>query len=184
MKPHTVVTLALAWLALSACSAVYSPEPLGDKPMVLDSSWSGTWLADGDVVTTAVADAENGLLQAAWLETKPGGIEMETFQALIRTRGDLVIANVRDKDSEHGYHWMIINKQTDSHVLLWFPDAEQFRAAISEKKIPGKVLYPDDQQRDDVVLGKLEREHFELIDDPASGLLGWKNPSVMTRISD
>ena len=184
MKQIAMALLALAGLLISACSSVYTQQPLGDEPVVLDASWAGTWLADEGAVTTNVVDGGKGLLQVAWLDSKPEGIEMESFTVAVRSRGDLVFANIRDDESEHGYHWLIIERKSSQLVLAWFPDAEVFNAAVAEKKLPGKVLYPDEEDRDDVVLGEMQQEHFDLITDPASGLMDWKSPIVMLRVSE
>ena len=184
MNIRSVILLAAAWLILSACSSVYSPQPLGGEPLVLDSSWSGTWKVDDGVLTTAVVDKQKGLLQIASLEAKSGGIDIETFQAFVKTRGDTVIVNVKDKESEHGYHWFVVDKEAGRYALLWGPDAEAFKAAILAGKLPGQLLNPDDEDSDDVVLGELEQAHYEMIADPASGLIDWKDPAVLIRISD
>lgn len=184
MKLRNVLGLAATWLILSACSAVYAPQPVGDEPYVLDASWTGTWHADEGVFSTAVVNAEEGLLQIASIEPKSGGIDIETFQGFVRQRDGVVIFNVKDKESEHGYHWFIVDDDIERYALFWLPDPAAFKAAISAGTIPGTVLNPDDEKSDDVVLGELDAAHFERILDPASGLVDWKQPSVMIRVSD
>lgn len=183
MKRYALAILAIAGL-LFGCSAVYAPQPMGDKAVKLDSSWAGTWLSDDGTVSTTVIDAANGLLQFAWLETKDKGIQMESYRVVIRARGDTMFANVRDEESEHGYHWFLVKKKSDRLALVWGPDAEQFARAIDEKALPGRRLHPDDPKRDDVLLGELEPEHIDRIIDPASGLLDWKDPLVLIRMAD
>lgn len=184
MKLRTIALIALAWLLLPGCSSVFSPEQLGDKPVVLDETWSGTWLAGDNVIITRVANGEEGLLQVAWLENKSDGIEMESFQVAVRARGDLVFGNVKDEETEHGYHWLVMDKKSNRAMLAWYPDADRFEKAITAELIPGKVLYPEDHRRDDVVLGDLEQKHYDLIGSPGSGLLDWKEPLVLIKISE
>ena len=183
MKKHALAILAVAAL-LSGCSAVYSPEPMGDKAVELDASWSGTWLSDDATVNTKVLDAANGVLQFAWMEAKPDGIQMESYRVAILARGDTLFANIRDDEKGHGYHWFLVERKSDRLVLVWGPDAEQFSKAVTEKTLPGKLLAPDDPNSDDVLLGELEPEHIDRILDPTSGLLDWKDPLVLVRVAD
>ena len=141
---HCARILIVVAILLTGCSAVYAPEPLGDRAVQLDSSWAGSWLSDDATVTT----------------------------------------NVHDDQTKHGYHWFLVEKKSDRLVLVWGPDAEQFVTAISEEKLPGTVLKPDDPNSDDVVLGELEPEHLDRIIDPASGLVDWKDPLVLVRVAD
>ena len=181
---HCARILIVVAILLTGCSAVYAPEPLGDRAVQLDSSWAGSWLSDDATVTTTVIDAEKGLLQFAWLEAKSGSIEMNSYRVALRSRGETIFANVHDDQTKHGYHWFLVEKKSDRLVLVWGPDAEQFVTAISEEKLPGTVLKPDDPDSDDVVLGELEPEHLDRIIDPASGLVDWKDPLVLVRVAD
>ena len=88
MKKHALAILAVAAL-LSGCSAVYSPEPMGDKAVELDASWSGTWLSDDAMVNTKVLDAANGVLQGEWTLTRKGiNIAASTWQAAEERAGE------------------------------------------------------------------------------------------------
>jgi hypothetical protein len=176
--------MAAACLALSACSAVYAPQPLGDQPYALDSSWTGTWQSDDGVFSTAVVNGEQGLLQIASIETKSGGIDIETFQGFVRSQNGLVIISIKDKETDHGYHWFVVKDDIEHYALLWLPDPAAFKTAIIEGKLPGTVLEPDDEDSDDVVLGNLAPVHFELIANPASGLIDWRKPFVLIRVAD
>jgi hypothetical protein len=184
MKLRNTFVLAVGALVLSACSAVYSPQPLGDQAYVLDSSWTGTWQTDDGVYSTAVVNEEQGLLQIASIEPKPGGIDIETFQGFVRSLDGLVIISIKDKETDHGYHWFVVNEGIEHYAVLWLPDPAAFKAAIIDGKLPGTVLNPDDEDSDDVVLGELTAAHFELISDPASGLIDWRKPSVLIRVAD
>lgn len=184
MKLRNVWIWITAFLVLPACSAVYAPQPLGEEPHVLDASWTGTWQTDDGVFSTAVVDAEQGLLQIASIEPKTGGIDIETFQGFVRNEGNLVIISIRDKESDHGFLWFVVNGDIERYALLWMPDPAAFKAAITAGKLPGSVLNPEDEDSDDVVLGELEAAHFEMIADPASRLINWKRPSVLVRVSD
>ena len=184
MKLRNAFVLALGCLVLSACSAVYSPQPLGDRPYVLDSSWTGTWHTDDGVYSTAVLNGEQGLLQIASIEPQAGGIDIEAFQGFVRSHDGLVLISIKDKETDHGYHWFVVKEDIEHYAVLWLPDPAAFKAAIIEGKLPGTVLNPDDEDSDDVVLGELDAAHFEMIANPASGLIDWRKPSVLIRVAD
>ena len=72
MKLACLLIAALAVL-LGGCESVYAPRPMGGEPVVLDDSWNGTWLVDDGALTTVVRDAQQGLLQVAWVEVGAQG---------------------------------------------------------------------------------------------------------------
>ena len=184
MKHLKAYAMAVAGLALAACSAVYAPQPLGGEALVLDSTWTGNWQTDDGVVSTAVVDADQGLLQIVSIEPRSGGIDIETFQGFVRQHGGTVFVSIKDKESDHGYHWFVVNDDIGRYALFWYPVPAAFKAAVIEGTLPGTVLNPDDENSDDVLLGELDEAHFEMIANPASGLVDWRRPSVLIRVSD
>ncbi len=167
-------------LLLVGCDAVFTPAPLGNTVVQLEpEEWQGTWLAPDMVVITTVLDKDKGRLQAAWVERGKDGASLEVVESLIRTSGDMMFANIRD-DNENGeprYVWLSLDKD-ENHFTVWSPNLEQFRLAIADGSLPGK------ETDDGVVLGELEPKHLEMIIDPATGLLNWKDPGVFVRVGD
>ena len=175
MKRLCVFVAALALLVLGGCESVYAPRPMGDAAVSLDESWSGTWLVDGAAVTTLVRDAGNGRLQVAWVENGAEGLELEVLDGEVRSAAGLVFFSVRDRETEHGYQWLVVDQSPD-RVRAWYPDPESFVAAVERGEIPGKAF------EGSVILGELTDEHLARIADPASGLLEWREPLVLLRV--
>lgn len=184
MNLRLILISACASLFLPACTSVLVPEPLGEKPVVLDSSWEGSWLTNDGVVKISVLNSEQGLLQFAAIESGPEGMSLDIHNVILKQKDDVVYASTRDDEVENLYHWAIVDRESDSQILAWGPDAERFKLLISEEKFPGRFQKPGDEHNDNVVLGELKPEHMEMINDPASGLIDWKSPIVMIKLSD
>jgi hypothetical protein len=175
MKRIRMLFAVLALLVLGGCESVYAPRPMGKQPVPLDEGWSGTWLADGAAVTTRVRDAEKGLLQVAWIETGQQGLELEVLEGAVRSGAGLTFFSVKDKETEHGYQWLIID-HAPGRIRAWYPDPEAFVGAVERGEIPGRAF------EGSVVLGELTDEHLARIAEPASGLLEWREPLVLLRV--
>ncbi len=170
----------LSLLVQGACSAVFVAEPLGDTVVILNpDEWQATWLSDEVVVTTTVLDADKGLIQAAWIERRPAGAELETTEAYLRSSGDILYGNVKDvnEQGETRYVWLRINK-SPRRLTFFKPDIEQFQSLIEAGQFPGKVI------EDGIVLGTLIAQHIKMINSPSSQLLEWEDPVVFIRIAD
>ena len=148
---------------------------MGDTPVRLDDGWSGTWLAEDGAMTTVVLDAEQGLLQAAWIERGAAGAELEAVTGTVRSGAGLVFFSVKDKETEHGYQWLVIDHEAD-RVRAWFPDPEAFVAAVERGDIPGTAF------EGSVILGELTEDQLARIALPESGLLQWREPLVLLRV--
>ena len=172
-----------AGLLLCACSEVYVSQPVGDEPLVLDDSWTGTWLSDGHIMHTVVVDAEKGLLQAAWIEPGENGFELQQYPVQVRQSGEYRFVSIPDEEDGQGYVWALVKKES-SEILLWSPDPGKFAALVRAGEFPGRMQEPENPDNDTVVLEKLEAEALELVVDPATGLLDWQDPLVMERLVD
>jgi hypothetical protein len=174
MKRSRLLIAGIA-LLLTACESVYAPKPMGDTPVRLDDGWSGTWLAEDGAMTTVVLDAEQGLLQVAWIERGAAGAELEAMTGTVRSGAGLVFFSVKDKETEHGYQWLVIDHEAD-RVRAWFPDPEAFVAAVERGDIPGTAF------EGSVILGELTEEQLARVALPESGLLQWREPLVLLRV--
>lgn len=174
------IMLFVITLILTGCDAVYAPQPLGNTAVQLNiEEWQGTWLAPEMVVITTVLDKDKGRLQAAWMERDTDGVELKVLNGSIRASGDIMFTNSPDDnpDGERRYLWMVVDKSED-YFTVWAPNLEQFKAMIAEGKLPGEEI------EGGVLLGELKPEHLEMIVDPTTNLLEWKNPAVFTRVDD
>ncbi|MEJ2384417.1 MAG: hypothetical protein P8Y54_08460 [Xanthomonadales bacterium] len=175
MKRLCVLITIFAVLVMAGCESVYAPRPMGEAAVPLDESWSGTWLADGAAVTTRVRDAAQGRLQVAWIESGAEGPELEVLDGAVRSTAGLVFFSVEDRDTEHGYQWVVVD-HSPNRVRAWYPDPEAFVEAVERGEIPGKAF------EGSVILGELTEAHLARIADPASGLLDWREPLVLFRV--
>lgn len=175
MKPMRIIIALSALLWLAGCESVYAPKPMGDEAVVLDDSWTGTWLAEGGALTSVVRDAASGSLQVAWIETGEQGVELEVLDGSVRRGAGLVFLSFRDKETEHGYQWLLLDHAPE-RVRAWYPKPEAFVAAVESGEIPGKAF------EGSVILGELTDAHLARIADPASGLLDWREPLVLIRV--
>ncbi len=164
---------------------------MGDEVVVLDKAlWQGQWSTGEVVITTTIIDADKGILQAAWLERREQGAEMEMATGYVRKSGEVIYLNLpnydrdeltkpdTDEEKRPEYHWARL--ALDEHrAVLWWPDQENFRDAVKAGTLPGTIK--DDE---DVVLGKLNAEQLQLISSPAANLLNWTEPLVFVRIAD
>jgi len=185
------LVLLSSFLGLTACDSVFVEQPLGDEVVVLDPVlWQGQWTTGEMVITTTVIDAEKGILQAAWLERREQGAEMEMATGYVRRSGTATYLNLPNYDSDSAteensgqdetlkYHWALL--QQDVHrAILWWPDQSRFRDAVQAGTLPGVV-----RQNDDVMLGALSAEQLQLISSPEANLLNWADPLVFVRIAD
>ena len=174
------IMLVSIFLILAGCNAVFTPKPLGEKAVQLNTEeWQGTWLAPEMVVITTVLDKDKGRLQAAWMERGTNGVEMEVLEGSIRASCDIMFINTRDDNPnvEPRYLWMVLDK-FENHFTVWSANLEQFKAMVADGRLPGE------ETEDGVVLGELKPEHLEMIIDPSTNLLDWKNPGVFIKVSD
>lgn len=184
MKLCEFLAVVFCAFLLSGCAAVYVPEPLGQEAVKLDDSWSGSWLHDDAIIRTRVADADEGRLDVAWIEQKDGHTKLESFTAIIRSRDGHVFASIRDKDSDHGYFWLLVDKRSPNEAVIWSANAKQFRSLISEGKIEGKILHPESEHNNNVVLKEMPGDLLDRVTEPSANLLLWQEPMFMVRVTD
>ena len=167
-----LLSIALPWLG--GCESVWTPQPLGDEAVVLDETWSGSWLVGEGVVHTVVLDAAQGRLQLAWVEPEEHGAALESLTGTVRSGAGQTFFNVLDEETENGYHWAVVDHRPE-RILIWYPDPEAFVAAVTEGRLPGRVV------EGSVVLGELDPNQLGLLGKPDSALLKWREPLVMVR---
>ena len=122
---------------------------------------------------------------AAWIE----GMELESYDTLIRQSEGWLFFNIKDKSEdsdEHGYFWGRI-KRDGNTILLWDPDVEKFRSLVREGVLPGEVKKSgDNKEKDsDVILGELSAEHIRVLTSGEHGVLfNWDKPLVLIKLSE
>jgi len=170
-------------ILLAACSSVYSTNPVGEKPVQLDSGqWDGNWLGADGVMTIRVKDAEQGILQVAWIED----MELLQYQVQLLESGDWVFFNLREEDDDDGYFWGRIKNDGDS-IILWDPDIKKFRALVTKGVLPGEVKKTGKNMEffSDVILGELTPAHLQVITSGDQGVLfNWDEPLLLIKLND
>lgn len=183
MKLCRLIMVVSIGFLMIGCSAVYVPEPVGEEAVELDETWSGAWLHEEHVIQARIGHAENGLLNVVWVEQEKGKLVLKSYSVNLRTQGEHTFASFWDDDSDHGYIWMLLDRPSEDVVVIWMADANKFRSLISDGKLKGEVLHPDNEHNDNVVLEDMPSELLEQITEPSSDLLVWEEPIVLTRIS-
>lgn len=190
----------LAALLLGGCEAVLTQQPMGDQVVTLDAAtWEGTWLGKEIVMVTTILNAEEGRLQAAWLERSSEGARFESATGTVRQSGDWLFLNMEAQQFEEDPPATGADAATDAgapaarpaeflwgrvsndgrQVLLWWPAVEPVRQAVADGRLPGTAA-----EEEDVVLGPLDAAQMELLNAPAGNLLNWSEPLVFVRIGD
>ena len=168
------VCLLLAVAALSVgCSAVFTQEPFGQKPFDLTgerAEWEGTWQHNDGVVSVAVKDASNGVLEIGWVDRDDNGMRLLAGDLFLRTAEGATFGSLRMRDDPEakGFLWGRIQRRGKT-VLVWAPNKSEFDKRVDEGAFPGMT------NGSDLVLGALETNHLSFIarDD---GLFEWKEP--------
>ncbi len=172
----------LFWImavTISGCGFVYTTQPIGERPILIETSdWEGTWINEDQFITINVQDETKGLLQISWIEKKLGQVKLESCKVHLLESGDWIFASIPDKDNPEQYLWGRI-KQDGRQVIFWVPDSEKFKTLVEEGKLPGKI------EDNNVLLGNLTSEHLKLITSEATGILfEWDEPIVFRRKGD
>jgi hypothetical protein len=185
MRTLLVRGTLLAALALTGCTGVFSPKPIGESPFALaPEEWEGTWTDSQDFLEIRVIDAESGRIEAAWIETRDDGFGLERVEVLIRQTGDALFGNAIEnseekenaEEAETRYAFFRIGRDGEK-LVVWWPSVEAFKAAVEEGTLPGVVT-----EGGDVVLGDLGPEHQAVLAaDESAVLFSWKEPGTLFR---
>jgi hypothetical protein len=185
MRTLLVPAAFLAALVLTGCTGVFSPQPIGGSPLALaPEEWEGTWTDSQDFLEIRVIDSESGRIEAAWIETRGDGFELERVEVLIRQTGDALFGNAIEnpdekesaEEAEFRYAFFRIGREGEK-IIVWWPSVEAFKAAVEEGTLPGVVT-----EGGDVVLGDLGPEHLAILAaDESAVLFSWKEPGTLFR---
>jgi hypothetical protein len=177
MRQFLVTGIAML---LTGCSAVYTPVPIGDKPVDIEASqdeWNGTWICDDAAITATVIDGSNGVLRVGWIEENKGTLKLETALVMLRSASDCIFANLKMESdtNETRYIWARI-KKTEREVVYWAPDVDKFAELVQNGTLPGCT------GKYEIVLGELSTNHLALITSKTNGILfDWEDPMVLIK---
>lgn len=111
-----LIMLALC-LVLTGCAYVDTPE--GKTPLNLqgqETAWTGYWFDGEMMIRTRVENAEQGTLQAAWIDTRDNSFALEKMRFLLRKTDDKLYANAEVTPGSR-YLPLRITKSPRSFVL-------------------------------------------------------------------
>ena len=167
-------------LTLAGCSAVYTVQPMGEKPCKTQTQdWEGTWIHKEGSVTVRVMDGENGWLRIGWIEREGEDLASEVQDVQLWEAGSWTFANVKsDSAGEPAYLWAGIRRD-GNQVIVWLPDEKKFKVLVEEGKLPGRI-----EPGGDVILDRLEPQHLSMITEEREGvLLVWGEPTAFLRLT-
>ncbi len=180
MKPSMFLFAGLVVLSLTGCSAVYTTQPIGERPCRIEArDWDGTWIHKDGSINIKVTDGEKGLLRIAWIEPKEKDLVREVYDVELRESGGTMFAATKDDSATtQRYFWACI-KRDGKQAVVWLPDAAKFKALVRAGKLPGTI-----EEDRDVILGNLEPGHLSLIAGEQEGVLfSWDEPIVFLRFA-
>jgi len=175
MKAVCAVLAAVCVCLGLGCNAVYSTRPVGETvPPVKAEEWEGTWFNKDGAVCLTVQNAEQGLLQLAWIEK----MKLESYEVRLLGAGDWLFANIRETGEPERYLWARIVRDGEQ-INLWVPSVEKIRALVEKGRLPGTV-----EDGGTVTLGELTADHLRLITGEGEGVLfEWDKPVVLLRLT-
>lgn len=164
-------------LLVVGCQSVWATKPLGETPSKINASdWEGIWSSESLLLRIAVGDAAGGVLRVSVLEEN-GAPRDELYTVFLRNCCGTTFASFRPGDAADVYWWGPVAVSGDD-LVVWEPDAQQFRALVKGGKLQGRI-----EAGGDVRLGELSVDEMHQL---ASGALGvpyrWDAPGVFHRI--
>jgi hypothetical protein len=180
MHMHRMVITLLWPLLLGGCHAVYSAQPVGDKPVVLVAGdWEGTWVHKDGAVTVAVVNPEKGVLEIGWVEKRQDRLVFERYQVLVRQSGQWLFGNVQDPDRPRLYVWGRLRNE-DNRIVLWAPEVGKLKSLVERKIVRGSVT----ENGEDVILDGPDAAELQRLMRGTDGIsLDWERPLVFSRQS-
>jgi hypothetical protein len=168
-------------VALCGCFEVVSLNPMGESALKLNpAEWDGVWLlSDDDLVIFKVANPDDGLIEASFLERGESGPVFKRSTVYVReAEGWVFISMAQESEGATdvvGYSWGRLKKDGNT-LIVWMPDHDKFESLVDEGILPG------DTRSTDVHLGILESSHYAVITSEQRGVLfEWDNPIIFRR---
>ncbi len=130
----------LAALLAAGCSSVCTPQPLGAAPYPVDRGIEGTWRVGDSLL--AVRFASNGVARIAGLEWKDDRFRVREGEAVVaegKTRRFLSVRFREDGTWPERYGLLQYAPAGPGELVLWAPDPERFRAAVTSGLLEGFV---------------------------------------------
>jgi hypothetical protein len=165
---------------------VTSHQIVGETPAKLEAeAWEGTWMTpDKHVLHLRVKDADQGVIEAAWIEEKNDQFVMEANELLIRQQGDWLWANLKDEDSGD-FLFGRITQPDDERLLSWPAHAQGFAEAVRRGKLQGELVKnAQGKESGNVKLSALTDANLESIQrGEITEAFLWDRPLVLMKLT-
>jgi hypothetical protein len=139
--------------------------------------WQGTWLHNDGAIVLKVPESEPGRLQALWIEDD----QLESYMLDLRKLAKHHFINLQDKDKL--YWFAKFNREGDT-LLIWLPFVKQFKNAIEQQQIQGKVITAKSSLKSDDVVIESANDVLEqfFVDKQDIMLFDYENPLILQRL--
>lgn len=164
---------------MTGCKVTLSTGPMGLEAVKLNpEEWNGIWRDPGNngFVAVRVADADQGILEVAGIETRDNALEMKKLRVHVRQANNWMFLSWESDDRPGHYFWWRIKRSEDTAVL-WTPHFDRILKLVREGTLPGKQA-----SENVLILDALDPKAYEVMTSEKQGVLvDWENPVVLMR---
>jgi len=163
----------------TGCKVTLSTGPMGLEAVKLNpEEWNGIWRdpANNGFVAVRVADADQGILEVAGIETRDDALEIKKLRMHVRQANNWMFLSWESDDRPGQYFWWRIKRSEDT-AILWPPHWDRIIALVRDGVLPGKQA-----SENVLILDTLDSRAYEVITSEKQGVLvDWENPVVLMR---
>ncbi|HPU06959.1 MAG: hypothetical protein WBH86_13700 [Thermogutta sp.] len=164
--------------SVTGCKVAMSTGPIGVEAVKLNpEEWNGIWQdpVNNGFVAVRVADADQGILEAAGIETRDDGLELKKLRLHVRQANSWMFLSLESPDRPGNYFWWRI-KRSGEAAILWAPHWDRISQLVKEGKLPGKQV-----SENVLILDELDPRHYEVLTSESSVVADWENPVMLIR---
>ncbi|MGQ9505508.1 MAG: hypothetical protein ACUVQG_11725 [Thermogutta sp.] len=173
-----ILVVAMITAVLTGCKVTLSTKPVGLEPVKLNpEEWNGIWRdpVNNGFVAVRVADADQGVLEVAGIETREDALEMKKLRVHIRQANNWMFLSWQAEDRPGQYFWWRI-KRSESNAVLWTPHWDRISKLVRDGILPGKHI-----SENVLVLDELDAKGYEVLTSEENVLMDWENPIILLR---
>lgn len=164
--------------ALTGCKVTFSTQPMGMEAVNLNpEEWNGIWRdpVNNGFVAVRVADAGQGVLEVAGVETRDDSLELKKLRVRVRQANNWMFLSWESEERPGHYLWWKI-KRSEDMAVLWAPHWERIARLVRDGGLPGKQV-----GENVLVLDPLDAKGYEILTSDENVLMDWENPIVLLR---
>jgi hypothetical protein len=164
--------------ALSGCKVTFSTKPMGMEAVTLNpEEWNGIWRdpANNGFVAVRVADAGQGVLEVAGVETREDSLELKKLRVHVRQANNWMFLSWESDERPGHYLWWKI-KRSEDMAVLWAPHWDRIVKLVRDGALPGKQV-----GENVLVLDELDSKGYSILTSEENVLMDWENPIVLLR---